>query len=271
MRVESAWDVLGQMWGRTMLKLFGIVLILYGLLCAFVYARQRSLIYYPTPANASSVGEAVPLAVSGAILRLWVVRRRGSSAAIYFGGNAESVAGRAEAFARAAPDRTWVFVNYRGYGGSTGKPSEQALVADALAVWDWASAEHSDIAVVGRSLGSGVAVQLAAARPVSRLVLITPFDSLVSVGQDALPWLPVSWLARDRYESVKYVPSVSCPTLALIAGDDEVIAPRHARQLVDAFRPGRVSAIEVPGAGHNDIQLWPQYGATIGGFLGPGT
>jgi len=254
-----------------MLKLFGLVLILYALLCVFAYARQRSLIYYPTPASGGGVGEAVPFPVAGAVLQLWVVRGSGSSAAIYFGGNAESVAGSAEAFARAAPDRTWVFVNYRGYGGSTGKPSEEALVADALAVWDWARLDHSDVAVVGRSLGSGVAVQLAAARPVSRLVLVTPFDSLVSVGQEALPWLPVSWLARDRFESVNYAPRVSCPTLALIAGDDEVIAPRHARQLVEAFRPGGVSAIEVPGAGHNDIQLWPRYGATIGAFLGPGT
>jgi pimeloyl-ACP methyl ester carboxylesterase len=254
-----------------MLKLLGLALILYGLLCVFAYARQRSLIYYPTPASRSGVGEAVAFPVSGAVLQLWVVWSPGSSAAIYFGGNAESVAGSAAAFARAAPDRTWVFVNYRGYGGSTGEPSEKALVADALAVWDWARAEHSEIAVVGRSLGSGVAVQLAAARPVSRLVLVTPFDSLVSVGQDALPWLPVSWLARDRFESVNYAPRVSCPTLALIAGNDEVIAPRHARQLVAAFRPGGVSVIEVPGAGHNDIQLWSQYGATIGGFLNPGT
>jgi pimeloyl-ACP methyl ester carboxylesterase len=254
-----------------MLKLFGLVLILYALLCVFAYARQRSLIYYPTPASGSGVGEAVPFPVSGAVLQLWVVRRPGSLAAIYFGGNAESVAGSAEAFARASPNRTWVFVNYRGYGGSTGEPSEKALVADALAVWDWARAEHSEIAVAGRSLGSGVAVQLAAARPVSRLVLVTPFDSLVSVGQDALPWLPVSWLARDRFESVNYAPSVLCPTLAVIAGNDEVIAPRHARQLVAAFRPGGVTAIEGPGAGHNDIQLWPQYGATIGGFLSPGT
>jgi uncharacterized protein len=254
-----------------MLKLFGLVLVLYALLCVYAYARQRSLIYYPTPASGSGVGEAVPFPVSGAVLRLWVVRRPGSSAVIYFGGNAESVTASAEALARAAPDRTWVFVNYRGYGGSTGEPSEQALVADALAVWDWARTEHSEIAVVGRSLGSGVAVQLAAARPVSRLVLVTPYDSLVSVGRDALPWLPVSWLARDRFESVNYAPRISCPTLALIAGDDEVIAPRHARQLVAAFRPGGIRAIEVSGAGHNDIQLWPQYGATIGGFLNPGT
>jgi uncharacterized protein len=250
-----------------MLKLLGLVLVLYALLCVYAYTRQRSLIYYPTPASGSGVGEAVSLPVSGAVLQLWVVRRPGSPAAIYFGGNAEAVAGSAEELVRAAPGRTWVFVNYRGYGGSTGVPNETALVADALAVFDWLQPDHPEIAVVGRSLGSGVAVQLAAARPVTHLVLVTPYDSLVSVGQEALPWLPVSWLARDRFESLKYAPRVSCPTLALIAGNDEVIAPAHARRLVAAFRPGGVRAMEVGGAGHNDIQLWPQYGATIGEFL----
>jgi pimeloyl-ACP methyl ester carboxylesterase len=254
-----------------MLKLFGFVLVLYAVLCVYVYARQRSLIYYPTPASGSGVGEAVAFPVPGAVLQLWVVRRPGSSAVLYFGGNAESVVDSAEELARAVPDRTWVFVNYRGYGGSTGKPSESALVADALAIFDWAKATHSEVAVVGRSLGSGVAVQLAAARPVSRLVLVTPFDSLVSVGQAALPWLPVSWLAKDRFESVKYAPSVSCPTLALVAGNDEVITAAHARALVAAFRPGGITVIEVPGAGHNDIQLWPPYDATVSGFLNSGT
>lgn len=254
-----------------MLKVFGLVLVLYILLCVYVYARQRSLIYYPTPASRSGVGEAVAFPVPGAVLQLWVVRRPGSSAVLYFGGNAEAVAGSAEELARAAPDRTWVFVNYRGYGGSTGAPSEKALVSDALAVWDSVRAEYSEVAVVGRSLGSSVAVQLAAARPVSRAVLVTPFDSLVSVGQEALPWLPVSWLARDRFDSLNYAPRVSCPTLTLNAGNDEIIGARHAERLVAAFRPRGISVIEVPGAGHNDIQLWPQYGATIGSFLNPGT
>src|SRR5258706_13194509 len=114
-----------------MLKLLGLVFIPYALLCVFVYARQRSLIYYPTPARASAVGEAVPFPVPGAVLQLWVVRRPGPSAAIYFGGNAEAVAGSAEEFARAAPDRTWVVGNYRRDGGRTGKPSEKALGAGA--------------------------------------------------------------------------------------------------------------------------------------------
>jgi len=244
---------------------------LYVLLCVFVYVRQRSFIYYPTPVVVSPVGQAVSLPVSGAVLQLWVVRRPGSSAVIYFGGNAEAVASSAETLSRAAPDRTWVLVNYRGYAGSTGAPSEAALVADARAVFDWLKADHADIAVIGRSLGSGVAVQLAISRPISRLLLVTPFDSLVSVGRDALPWLPVSWLLKDRFESVKYASRVSCHTRVLIAGQDEVVGTAHGWRLVEAFTPGVASAVEVPGAGHNTIQLWPKYETTIGEFMNPET
>jgi pimeloyl-ACP methyl ester carboxylesterase len=250
-----------------MLAFVGTVVVVYVLLCVYAYARQRALIYYPTPAEAGSIGEAVSLPVSGAVLRLILVRRPGASAVIYFGGNAESVATSASDLAQAVPDRSWVFVNYRGYGGSSGSPSEQALVADALAVFDRLSSRYADVAVVGRSLGSGVAVQLAVARPVSALVLVTPYDSLVSVGHDSLPWLPVSWLAKDRFESVRYAPRVACPTLVMMAENDRVVAPVHTKRLVAAFAAGVVSTVEMPGATHNDIQLWPGYDRTISEFL----
>jgi len=199
-------------------------------------------------------------------------RQRGRAGRLlYFGVNAEPVASSAESLSAAAPDRTWVFVNYRGYAGSTGVPSEAALVADARAVFDWLKPNHADIAVIWRSLGSGVAVQLAVSRPVSRLLLVTPFDSIVSVGRDALPWLPVSWLLKDRFESETYAPRVSCPTRVLIAQQDEVVAPAHARLLVKAFAAGVAEAIEVPGAGHNTMQLWPEYVEFIGRSVGDGS
>jgi pimeloyl-ACP methyl ester carboxylesterase len=244
-------------------KLIGLALSVYTVICAVVYARQRAFIYHPTPPRPDTIGEAVLLPVDGAVLRLDVVRRAGRAAVIYFGGNAESVADSAADFARQKSDRTWVFVNYRGYGGSTGTPSEAALVADALAVWDWLQRDYADIAIVGRSLGTGVAVQLAAARPAAALVLVSPYDSLVSIGRDALPWLPVSWLQRDRFESERFASQVKCPVLVLVATHDRVVLPMHSRRLVAAFAPGQVSAIEVPGAEHNDIQLWPDYHATI--------
>jgi uncharacterized protein len=250
-----------------MLSVLGIGVAIYGAICAYVFVRQRALIYHPTPVGSSWVGEAVSLPVAGAVLRLWVIGRPTRAAVLYFGGNAESVVDNAIELAAAIPDRTCVLVNYRGYGGSTGMPSEAVLVADALAVFDWLKLKHDDIAAVGRSLGSGVALQLAVARPVTRLVLVTPFDSLVCLGNALLPWLPMSLLMTDRFESVRYAPRVACPTRILIAGDDQVIPPLHARRLVAAFVPGRVSVLEVPGAAHNDIQLWPRYYQQIGAFV----
>jgi len=253
---------------KPMLIALGSAAALYAALCIWLYLAQRSILYHPTPCFEPSEGESVPLATRGAVLKLWVLRRPGRAALLYFGGNAETVGASLAEFAHAMPDRTMVFVNYRGYGGSTGRPSEAALVSDALDIFDHLKGDYDDIAVLGRSLGSGVAVQLAAQRPASTLVLVTPFDSLVRVGQEIFPWLPVAALSRDRFESIRFTARISCPVLVLIANGDEVLPPSHARALVAAFAPERARTIEVAGAGHNDIQLWPRFYTEIASFIG---
>lgn len=129
-------------------------------------------------------------------------------------------------------------MHYRGYGGSSGKPSEQALVADALALFDQLQSKYSDITVLGRSLGSGVAVQLAAQRKVTQLLLITPFDSLSALAQRQFPFFPVKWLLKDTYNSVAYAPDINSPTLILLAEQDEIIGRAHSEALYQAFAPG---------------------------------
>lgn len=250
-----------------MLIALGTAAALYGIVCLGLFLGQRSLLYHPTPGIVPDEAEAVALATDGAVLNLWLRRRQGRSALIYLGGNAEAVGASLAAFAEAMPARTMVFVDYRGYGGSTGRPSEPALVADALAVFDFLRRDYDDIAVLGRSLGSAVAMQLAASRPVSRLVLVTPFDSLVRVGQRLFPWLPVAALARDRFDSIRFAARTHCPVLMLIANADDVIPASHARALLAALAPDRVRALEVAGAGHNDIQLWPRFYAEIAAFI----
>jgi fermentation-respiration switch protein FrsA (DUF1100 family) len=189
---------------------------------------------------------------------------------IYFGGNAEEVTAYAgEVAARYGP-RAVVMVNYRGYGESGGKPGEQALVADALAIHDWVAGrgdvDAARIAVHGRSLGSGVAVQLAAARRVRCLVLTSPFDSLVAVARSHYPWAPVGWLMRHRFESIAFARSVSIPALVLIGEIDDIIAPENSQRLANAWG-GPVEFVRLPGRGHNDLDVDSRYTNAIREFL----
>jgi pimeloyl-ACP methyl ester carboxylesterase len=120
---------------------------------------------------------------------------------------------------------------------------------------------------MGRSLGSGVAVQLAAERPVEPLVLVTAFDSLVNVAREYFRWLPVGLLMRDRYDSVRRAAEVKVPVLVVIAGNDEIIPRQRSRALVEAFAPSQVQVEVVPGVGHNTLDLSPRYLQSVAAFL----
>ena len=252
---------------RSVLPLAGAVALGYGLLCALLYVTQRAQIYFPTRESEAPGAQALWLDVRGARIKVWAVSRPGGRALLYFGGNAEDVAGNVEPFARAFPDRSLYLVNYRGYGGSTGRPSEAGLVADAASVFDHVRQRHPQVAVMGRSLGSGVAVQLASARPVERLVLVTAYDSLVSVARGHFWWLPVGWLMRDRYESAHFAPALTIPVLVVVAADDEIIPRPRTDALVAAFAPGQAEVVVVAGVGHNTLDWSPHYLDAVRGFL----
>jgi pimeloyl-ACP methyl ester carboxylesterase len=150
-------------------------------------------------------------------------------------------------------------MHYRGYGGSSGQPSEAALFADGLALFDRVRADHDRIAVLGRSLGSGVAMHLAARRPVTRLVLVTPFDSIEAVAARQFPLVPVGLLLRDKYRSWVDAPRVSAPTLLIAAERDEVIPRANTDALLSHFLPGVASLVVLPVDGHNAVEGSPRY------------
>ena len=252
---------------RTLVSLFAVVGVAYLALCAWVYATQRSQIYFPVPESHHPGAQALWLEVPGARLKVWTVLRPGSRALLYFGGNAEDVAGNVEEFSAAFPDRSLFLANYRGYGGSSGQPSESALFADALALFDHVLREHSEIAVMGRSLGSGVSVFVATERPVERLVLVTAFDSLVNVARAHIRWLPIGLLMRDRYDSVRRASAVTAPVLVVIAGEDEIVPRVRSEALARAFPGSQVRVEVVPGVGHNTLDLSPAYLGAVRAFL----
>jgi len=239
----------------------------YMALVAFVYANQRSQIYFRTPESLHPLAQALWVDSEGERIKVWVVARPGSRALLYFGGNAEDVAGNVDLFTEAFPDRSLYLVNYRGYGGSSGRPTEAGLRADALAVFDHVRRERAEIAVMGRSLGSGVAVQLASERPVERLVLVTAYDSLVNVAREYFRWLPVGLLLRDRYESATRANEVEAPVLIVIAGEDEIISRERSEALAAAFTPGQAQVEVVPGVGHNTLDWSPAYLQAVRRFL----
>jgi hypothetical protein len=157
-------------------------------------------------------------------------------------------------------------MNYRGYGGSTGKPSETAIIADALALFDRVHLDHPRIIVIGRSLGSGVAIQIASERPVERLVLVTPYDSLLTIAAGQFGFFPLRWLMLDKFESWRYAPKIKIPTLLIAAQNDEVIPYASTKSLYDRFLPSVASMKQLPGVGHNSISESPEYVPAIRGM-----
>ena len=252
---------------RTLLPLLSFAALAYLGLVAWVYVTQRAQIYFPVPAIHHTGARTIWVESDGERIKVWHVARDRPQALIYFGGNAEDVAGNIETFAAAFPEHSLFLVNYRGYGGSTGRPTEAGLRADALAIFDQVREAHPDITVVGRSLGSGVAVALASERPVERLVLVTAYDSLINVAREYFGWLPVGLLLKDRYESAGLAPRIRAPVLIVIAAEDEIISRPRSEALAAAFAPSQVRIEVVPGAGHNTLDLSPQYLGAIHRFL----
>jgi uncharacterized protein len=252
---------------RAGIVLIGIGLLVYAAICAALYFAQRSMLYFPTPESRSEHAEVLTIATDGALLKIWHVPNPGDRALLYFGGNGEDVAANIAPLSTALPHIALYFANYRGYGGSTGAPSERAILADAEILFDRVRAQHSHVAVVGRSLGSGVAVHLASVRDVSKLALVTPYDSVLRIAQGRLPFVPVSWLLEDTFDSLSKAPRVHAPVLVLLAELDSSIPRANSERLVSAFGAGQASVHTFSGADHNSISESADYWRALAEFV----
>ena len=255
-----------------------------------LYLAQDSLIFYRQPlaeARRAQIARQFPAAQEFALaapdgtrLHGWLVKPLDAERAplvLYFGGNAEEVSWMLEAVgdpARGAtPGVAWLLVNYRGYGASEGAPSERALVADALALYDHGrrvpGIDAERMYAFGRSLGSGVAVALAAERALRSVVLVNPYDSLSAVAKHYYPYLPVDWMLKHRFDSMHRAPLLTMPLLCLIAERDEVIPSAHGVRLFDAWA-GPKRKVLLAGAGHNDSDAAPRFWPEVRAFLARG-
>lgn len=237
--------------------LIGVAIYLAG--CFGLYVRQASFIYFPPQAAAFDAPRTSILNVPGARVKVSERPAEGPKAVVYFGGNAEDVSASLPLLDLAFPEHALYLLHYRGFAGSSGTPSEAALVADALALADQVAALHSDVVVIGRSLGSAVAIQVASQRPVRQLVLVTPFDSLQELAALHFPYFPVRWLLRDKYESWRHAAQITAPTLLIAAEHDEIVPVASTKQLLSSFTPGVARMEVIAGVGHNTISDSPAY------------
>jgi len=270
-------------WLRELLiPLLGLILVGAAGLCLLLYVFQDRLIFYPQPLDARAADEltrAVPRSEpfsieteDGVRLQGWFLRGTGAAPwplVIYFGGNAEEVSWLVPEWSRRSG---WavVLVNFRGYGLSGGQPSERVLYRDALALYDRViqrgDIDRGHVVAFGRSLGSGVATYLAAQRPVSSVVLVSPYDSLVKIAQGVYPFLPVSLMLRHRFDSAARAPRIKVPLLAIVGAQDTLIRPERSRALVQVWGgPARLEVLA--GVGHDDLHVHPAYWDLIGAFL----
>jgi uncharacterized protein len=252
---------------RSLLMLAVVAIVVYLACCALLSAFQRSLIYFPQPPSPAIGATNFTLTTAGAQLQITALPKTGPDAVVYFGGNAEDVNFSLPGLAAAFPGHAIYLMHYRGYGGSSGKPSEDALVADALVLFDKVRTGHPNIVVIGRSLGSGVAVHLASLRPVTRLILVTPYDSLADLAAGQFPYFPVRWLLQDKFESWRYAVKVTAPTLLVAAERDEVIPRASTAALYARFHAGVATLRVVAGANHNTISESPEYVPLLKGVL----
>lgn len=259
----------------------GIVSVLWVGVTAAIAASQRRLVFNPTvkrevdnPRSSGHRTRAIVLrARDGTKLSGWLMTPQipgPHPAVVYFGGRSEEVSWVVRDAGKLFPGMAVLAINYRGYGNSHGEPAEAHMVEDGRLLFDWlAERAHVDperVAVVGRSLGSGVAVQVALERPVHSLVLITPYDSILAIAKRKFRAVPVEYVLRHRFESVKYASALTAPTYVLRAAFDDIVPHSHTDLLVAQL--GQLHLDEtVPDSDHMNIPYLETTQERIAAFL----
>ena len=242
-------------------KLLFPIIVLYCAIAAGMFILQRQLLYHPSHVNPDprDVGlsgvEVVSLETPDReTILLWhAPAPQGRPHVLFFHGNGGEIANRANRFAAYQNAGFGViFVSWRGYGGSSGSPSETGFMTDARAAYDWLRAtgiEARKIALVGESLGTGVAVQLAAEQEVGAVLLGAPFTAAVDIAARQYPWLPVRFLMKDQFRSRDYIDQITAPILIQHGTADRVV-PYDLGQELSVLAGDHATFITVPNAGH---------------------
>lgn len=223
---------------------------------AFVFPIPQAVRTAPETAGFPEAEEHILTTADGEKVIVWhVPARPGRAVVVYFPGNGDYLAGSVGRFRDLTRDGTGlVALSYRGYAGSSGRPSEHGLLWDAAAAYGFTAARYSAdrIVVWGFSLGSGAAVALAADQPVGKLVLEAPYTSITDVAGSLLPLVPVRWLMRDQFRSDERIARVTAPLLIMHGARDRTIPITFGERLfVLAHEPKQF--VRFPEGGHDDL------------------
>jgi uncharacterized protein len=266
----------------TILKWLVIVAsIVYAGGLAILFFAQRAMLFPVPPTGRTAPGAAgfpeaeehILTTTDGERIIVWYVPAKpGHPVVIFFPGNGDFLAGRVDRFKGITSDGTGlVALSYRGYAGSSGQPGERGLLQDAAAAYAFTVARYDArrIVVWGFSLGTGVAVALAAEQPIGKLILEAPYTSTVDVAARLFRFVPVRWLMRDQFRSDRRIARVTAPVLIMHGGSDPVISIDFGEQLFAlAHEPKQF--VRFPEAGHDNLD---NYGAmeTVRKFIGNST
>lgn len=240
-------------------------------ICVFYYFQQDRILFMgarPVAPPSDPRVQPVEHVVDGLHLRGVRVRAHEErTVLLYFGGNAEPVVSNVWPML-GLRSVTAYLIDYRGYGDSDGTPSEGSLRKDALAHFDWIRGQHPKgrIVLFGRSLGTALALHVAARREVAGLILVSPFTSLRDVARFHLPWLPVAPLMRNAFDSLRDWRRIETATLAIAAENDSVIPLRFTEAFLRE-RLGGVEAHVIPGTDHNDLMATAAEWSLVRTFL----
>jgi fermentation-respiration switch protein FrsA (DUF1100 family) len=231
---------------------------------------QQRLLYMPDTQRTLPIEADLPevvereliMADGEKIVTWWGKAQPGCPTLLYVHGNGGSLVTRSERIRKyMAHGYGIVMMTYRGFGGSTGRPTETANVSDAKEVYEAVRASGipaRDIVIYGESLGTGVAVQVVAEKAVGGVILDAPYTSIVDLATLHYPYLPARWLMTDRYETLRFAARVKAPVLIVHGEADDIIPVAMSRQVAAALT-GPVQVATFAGAGHSDHYLFGSY------------
>jgi hypothetical protein len=240
---------------KRLLEVILAILVLVAIFFGALRLAENRLIY-PAPPQSTPWGELV-VHRPDVTLHGWVVHPEADDAWVVFGGNALALNPVGDQW-RDCTARAIYLMPYRGYEGQAGSPSEKALVEDGVALVRQVEKAHRHVGIIGISLGTGVATQVAVLARPDQLLLVTPYDRLDLVAQDHFPYLPVQWLMKDTYDSAAAASQLGGLSVAILQADqDEIISSVRTRALVAAFPNKPSKWLHVPTS-HNGVWERPE-------------